>query len=243
VDDEIALFASGPFELGADIVLGERDVHHLRVARVSDGARVGVRDGVGGVASGIVRQETKTRAIVQVDTVEHVAPPPPIHLLVPVADRERMLWLAEKAAELNVTSWRPVVWQRSRSVSPRGEGESFRDKVRARMVSALLQSRSAWLPVLLPETVPALALAQLDGAGERGVRVAMDVGGRPMLALAPLPAGPVSVAIGPEGGLEAGERAALEAAGFIPCTLGSSILRFETAALAAVAVARSMLLT
>jgi 16S rRNA (uracil1498-N3)-methyltransferase len=34
-------------------------------------------------------------------------------LLAPVADRDRMLWLAEKTVELGLTSWRPVVWRRS----------------------------------------------------------------------------------------------------------------------------------
>ena len=54
--------------------------------------------------------------------------------------------LAEKVTELGVTSWRPVVWRRSKSVSPRGEGPTFQGKVRGRMTSALIQSGSGWLP-------------------------------------------------------------------------------------------------
>lgn len=53
-------------------------------------------------------------------------------------------------------------------------------------------------------------------------------------ALAPVaPAGAVALAIGPEGGWSAEERAAFEAAGYQPVTLGRFVLRTETAAAAA----------
>ncbi len=53
------------------------------------------------------------------------------------------------------------------------------------------------------------------------------------------PAAPaVTIALGPEGGIEPAERAELVAAGFIPVSLGRSILRFETAGLAALAAVR-----
>jgi 16S rRNA (uracil1498-N3)-methyltransferase len=54
---------------------------------------------------------------------------------------------------------------------------------------------------------------------------------------APAPAclnlAPVTVVIGPEGGLTGEELGALRAAGYQPVVLGSHTLRFETAALAA----------
>src|SRR5690606_26704830 len=159
----------------------------------------------------------------------------PVHLLLPVADRDRMLWLAEKAAELGVTSWRPVLWHRSRSVSPRGEGMTFQGKVRARMISALKQSGGAWLPELHPEaTVPhALAAAPdgeriaLDGAGEAATTISIRA--------------PVVIALGPEGGIEPDELEQLAAAGFRLASLGPTTLRFETAGVVALGVARAAL--
>jgi 16S rRNA (uracil1498-N3)-methyltransferase len=235
--DRVMLFAEPPFVVGTHTVLGETEAHHIRVRRLSVGERIALCDGKGHTASGQLVRIQKSQALVEVDAVADVTPVTPIHLLVPVADRDRMLWLAEKAAELNVASWRPVLWQRSKSVSPRGEGRTFQTKVRARMVSAMLQSRSAWLPEIFPDATPDRAIA----ATSVGQRYVFDAAGCPMVQTAPI-SSPVSLAIGPEGGFEPAELEQLATAGFTLSTLGPSILRFETAAVAAIAVARSLLI-
>jgi 16S rRNA (uracil1498-N3)-methyltransferase len=237
VTPHATFFAEPPFIAGAHVALGEDAAHHIRVVRLALGDRVALRDGCGHTASGRLVRIKKSHALVEVEDTAEMEPPPPIHLLLPVADRDRMLWLAEKAAELNVASWRPVLWQRSRSVSPRGDGPVFRGKVQGRMVSAMLQSRSAWLPELFPEATPDRAIA---AAPENG-RIVLDTAGIPMPSMGV--AAPVTLAIGPEGGFEAEELEQLAAARFTLCTLGPSILRFETAAVAAVAVARSILIS
>jgi 16S rRNA (uracil1498-N3)-methyltransferase len=233
--DRAAFFAEEPFVVGAQIPLSESDASHVAVLRLGVGERVGLRDGAGHTASGTLVRLGRKNALVDVDRVEDVAPVAPIHLLVPVADRDRMLWLAEKSAELNVASWRPVLWQRSRSVSPRGDGPTFRGKVRSRMISALLQSRSAWLPEIFPEATPDRAIA----ASPAGSRIVLDAGGSAFCGFPQNQA--VVIAVGPEGGLEADELEALKTAGFAAVSIGRSVLRFETAAVAGVAVARAML--
>lgn len=233
--DRAAFFVEAPFALGAQVSLSESDAQHVAVLRLGLRERVGLRDGAGHTASGALVRLGRKNALVEIDDVDHVAPPAPIHLLVPVADRDRMLWLAEKAAELNVASWRPVLWQRSRSVSPRGDGPTFRNKVRSRMISALLQSRSAWLPEIFPEATPERAIA----ASPAGSRVVLESSGSPFSSIAV--GAPIVIAVGPEGGFESEELVELQAAGFTTASIGRSVLRFETAALAGVAVARAML--
>jgi len=227
-----------PFAVGATCVLDEHAARHMRVLRLDAGAVVGVRDGQGHVGAGQLVRLTKTQAYIEISDVDVIAPLPEVHLLVPVADRDRMLWLAEKACELGCTSWRPVLWRRSRSVSPRGEGLAFQQKVMARMTSALAQSEGAWLPQPFPEATLERALL----AAPPGDRLVLEPAGAPMVgpAAAALQE-PIVLAIGPEGGIEADELEALMAAGFRPVRLGPTILRFETAAVAALAIARTAL--
>ena len=224
-------FCEKRLEAGHTVDLGETEAHHARVRRVAPGERVRLVDGAGTAAIGVLARLTKGGAAVDIESVSHVAPSPAIHLLAPVADRDRMLWLAEKATELGLTSWRAVMWRRSRGVSPRGEGEAFRAKVRARMIAALTQSGGAWLPAILPDATGD------DVAAEAGVHFLLDASGEPMLSL-PISA-PLTIAVGPEGGLDDDERERLALAGWMPVSLGATTLRFETAGTAALAVARA----
>lgn len=230
--------APGPFAVGGTVSLDEGAARHMRVLRLDAGAPVALRDGAGAVAAARVVRLAKAQVQVEVDAVVELPPLPEVHLLLPVADRERMLWLAEKAAELGVTSWRPVLWRRSRSVSPRGEGMGFHAKVRARMEGALLQSEGAWLPQLFPEATVERAIL----AAPVGRRLVLEASGVPAPRSGALAgSGPIVLAVGPEGGLEADELAHLEDAGFHRVRLGPGILRFETAAVAALAMARMTL--
>jgi 16S rRNA (uracil1498-N3)-methyltransferase len=231
----VAFFCDEPLVAGGTARLNAEETRHARVRRTAIGERVRLLDGPGRMAWGSMVRLARDEAVVEIERVENVDPPAPIHLLAPVADRERMLWLAEKAAELGVASWRPVVWHRSRSVTPRGEGSAFHGKVRARMIGALTQSGGAWLPVMHPE-------ASLDRASAEvptGSRLALDVLGDPILSQSLV--APVSIAVGPEGGTEVSERSTLAAAGFLPVSLGGGMLRFETAAIAAIAITRAAL--
>lgn len=229
----IALFSPEHFEAGKVLTLAEDAANHLRVVRASLGDTVELRDGRGRVGCGTLARMARGSVTIDVTEAATVEQPPAIHLLAPIGDRDRMLWLGEKATEIGVTSWRPVLWKRSKSVSPRGEGTMFLAKLRARMISALLQSRGAWLPEVHPDAPPERAIA----AAPPGSRILLDAGGSPILS-ATL-AAPVIIALGPEGGFEEQERAAFVESGFSPVTLGSTTLRFETAGVAAAAIARA----
>lgn len=227
-----------PFAEGSTYTLGDDDVRHLRVLRLAVGATLGLRDGAGLVGRGTLVRFAKGQAQVEVEQVEVRAAPPDVHLMVPVADRERLLWLAEKAGEFACTSWRPVLWRRSRSVAPRGEGPAFQAKVRARMASALAQSQGAWLPQIFPEANLERALL----AAPPGDRIVLDADGESLIGTTSARlAAPVIIAIGPEGGIEDDELAMVMAAGFRTASLGPGILRFETAGIAALSIVRTAL--
>jgi 16S rRNA (uracil1498-N3)-methyltransferase len=236
-----AFVADVPLEDGATAVsLGEDAAHHARVRRLAAGDAVSVRDGRGAVADGTIRRIARAALDVDLTGVRRVPPPPAVHLLAPVGDRDRMLWLAEKATELGLASWRAVAWRRSRSVTPRGEGAAFAEKVRARMAQALAQSEGAWLPAVLADAAPDAAAAACAG-----LRLVLDADGDRFDALGGAAgegaAGGVTLALGPEGGLEPDEVARLADAGFRRVRLPGNILRFETAGAVGVAFARALL--
>jgi 16S rRNA (uracil1498-N3)-methyltransferase len=161
-------YADHPLTSGSRVELDEATTQHVRVRRLEEGAALRVTNGRGTVADGTLERLTKKTAIVALELVHELPAPPALRLFVPVADRERMLWLAEKCAELAVTQWQPVLFQRSMGVSPRGQGEGFVRKARARMIGALEQSGSAWLPELCDELTLDDALVRADGLdGER----------------------------------------------------------------------------
>jgi 16S rRNA (uracil1498-N3)-methyltransferase len=215
----------GVQELGGDAA------HHARVKRLEPNDRVQLTDGQGTIGLGLVIEVTKSTLVIGVNDVRRFEPPAAIRLCVPVADKERMLWAAEKATELQIAEWIPVMYERSKSVNPRGEGESFDKKVLARMVSALEQAGSAWLPVIHP------VRAVEDLLDEPGVILEQNgkpLGGIPMNV-------PFTIAVGPEGGFTPAESASLRDRGWTPASLGSVTLRFETAAIGAVAIARALI--
>jgi 16S rRNA (uracil1498-N3)-methyltransferase len=218
-------------EPGMTILLGDDATHHARVRRLEVGARVYVADGKGAHATGSIARLGKKEIEIAIDDLRHAPRLPEVHLLVPIADRDRMLWCAEKCTELGVSSWRPVMWNRSRSVSPRGEGQAFAQRVRSRMTSALIQAHADWLPEIRGDATITDAIALLPTAG---TRLALDTSGDPIVRES-LTA-PVTIAVGPEGGLEPGELEQLRDARFHVVSLGTNTLRFETAAIAAVAI-------
>ena len=234
----ITLFHDGELREGTRADLSDDAAQHARVRRSAPGDPVQLVNGKGAVATGRITTLGKRGAGVDVESVNAVARPSALAVVVPVADRDRMLLAAEKCVELQVTEWHPVYFARSRSVSPRGEGERFREKLLARMRSALEQSGGAWLPQVMDEAEAADVWGRVMPAARR---LLLQPGGQPIATN--VTSGPMALAVGPEGGFEESEIAAAERCDWIPASLGSTTLRFETAVIAAAAVIRATQLT
>jgi 16S rRNA (uracil1498-N3)-methyltransferase len=229
-------FTDVPFRAGSTTTLGEPVAKHARVKRLAPGDPVRLTDGAGQVGAGTITTLDRASLAIDVADVSTVPRPADIHLRAPIADRDRMLWLAEKATELGIASWQAVRFRRSASVSPRGEGGAFHAKVLARMIGAVEQSCGAWLPSLLPDVSSDDLVA-----APRELPVVLDRGGAPLASLVNLPsAGAPVILLGPEGGLEDAELGHLEDAGWQRASLANTTLRFETAGVAAIAVCRAL---
>ena len=233
----ITIFLAQDFARGAALELPESASQHVRVRRAAVGDQIRLVDGRGNVAAASLTAIGKRTVSAQVDSVETHERPGALVAVVPVADRERMLWAAEKCVELGITRWQPVLFDRSRSVSPRGEGEKFQDKLRARMQSALEQSGGTWLPEINRE----IGAADAWESAQAPNRLILLHDGAP--AVTAVGSGAVVFAVGPEGGFERTEVEDALRHGWKPVSLGPTTLRFETAIVAAAAVARAMQLT
>ncbi len=225
-------FSSDPFLAGGHVSLGDDAAQHARVLRIGPGESVALRDGAGCAASGVIARMAKRSVTVDIDRAWEIPAPPPVHMLIPIADRDRMLLLAEKMTELGAASWRPVIWRRSKSVEGRGEGPTFVGKIRSRMISALTQSGGGWLPEIHPSAPVARAIA----AAPTGRRLLLDAAASESIVSVKLDF-PCVIALGPEGGLADDERQQMIDGGFTPVRIAPSVLRFETAGIAALAIA------
>src|SRR5438045_4933111 len=123
-------FCADKYFAGGRTSLADEAAQHARVLRIGPGETVELRDGVGGAARGVIARMTKRSLTIDVAEAWSIEAPQPVHLLVPVGDRDRMLMLAEKITELSDASWRPVMWRRSKSVDGKGEGPTLVGSIR-----------------------------------------------------------------------------------------------------------------
>jgi len=153
-----------------------------------------------------------------------------------IARGERMDLMVQKATELGVSAILPVTT--SRSVVRLG-GDTRERKLahwRGIAVAACEQCGRARIPSI---GVP-VPLAESLGATTAGARLLLAPDASRSLVDAARGETSIEVLVGPEGGLEDGERAAALAAGYRACRLGPRVLRSETAAIAALAILQSV---
>ena len=207
----------------------EGEAHHLRVRRAEDGESVEVRDGEGLVGFGRLVRDGKTWSV-DVTAADRAALPLELTLAVGAGDRERFAWAVEKAVELGVTSVIPLESERTAGVASRVQAQHLQ-RLRRHALEAVKQSGAAWATrVHEPVSLGELAARPLAGQGW----VADASGGTVPAVVGETP---LTVVIGPEGGLTAEELERLRGAGYAPVSLGPYTLRFETAAIAAAAAA------
>jgi 16S rRNA (uracil1498-N3)-methyltransferase len=229
----LTLFAPQAFAAGSTLRLEDDAAQHAHVRRVRSGEPVRLLDGAGSVGAGVIESMTRRAVEVRIEDVTRIPRPTTLEVVVPVADRDRMLLAAEKCVELQVTAWRPTYFARSRSVATRGEGERFRAKVVARMRAALEQSGGAWLPEIHEEADARTVFESIRVPH----RFMLDAGGQPLRHSGSV--AEAAIAVGPEGGCEVEELNQARSAGWMLTSLGASTLRFETAIIAGLAVIRA----
>lgn len=227
---------------------GDEGRHATTVRRTRAGERLDLADGAGGVARCVVLEVGRGSLRARVDRLDRVPVRLPRLVLVQaLAKGGRDEQAVETATELGADA--VVPWQARRSVSVWvGErAERGRRRWEATARAAAKQSRRADLPVVEP-LVDTAGLTALVGAAGTAALVLHEDADLPLaVALERLrgdvegPAagampGRLLVVVGPEGGIDPEELAALVAAGGHVVRLGPQVLRTSSAGPAALAV-------
>jgi 16S rRNA (uracil1498-N3)-methyltransferase len=226
-----------PLCQGDRLGLSGPEAHHaLHVLRLAAGDPVTVLDGAGGVLDCEVAA-TGRRAVTLAVRRREQQPRPElaVTLFQAVAKTRAMEWIVQKATELGVRRLTPVLTERSVPRFAAGEAEHKAARWREIAVEALKQCGTPWLPEILAPA-PLAATLEAGRAFELALVAALAPGaGPPRRMLEEFRArhpGPAEIAvwIGPEGDFTAAELEAIRGTGARPVTLGSRVLRCDTAA-------------
>jgi 16S rRNA (uracil1498-N3)-methyltransferase len=223
------LFIEDRLSDGAFIRLEGGQAHYLlNVLRVKPGSPVKLCDNQTGEWLAEVADTAKRDLSLRVTALlrprETV---PDLWLLAAPVKKARLDMVVEKACELGVALYQPVITRRT--IVERMK----MDRLHAQIVEAAEQcGRTA-----LPEIAEAVKLTQLlkTWPAERTLYFADEEGGVPLAEVAK--PGPAALLVGPEGGFDADERAAIKALPqAVGVSLGPRILRAETAAIAGLSI-------
>jgi 16S rRNA (uracil1498-N3)-methyltransferase len=213
---------------------GDEARHLTQVLRVEAGQRYEISDNQR-VYLAEVDLARKQHVVFRVlESLPDAEPPSNLTLLVALVKFERLELLFEKATELGVGTIRLVKAERSEKGLDLAAPKRL-ERWRRIVLESSQQARRAHLPEIFPP-VPVKEALKL----EADYRLFLDEErtGRPLLeALSGArPSHHVAMLIGPEGGWPEHERSAARQAGWTSVTLGSQILRTETAGIAAIAI-------
>jgi 16S rRNA (uracil1498-N3)-methyltransferase len=198
-------------------VLGDDDRHHLaRVLRLRPGEEVTGADGAGGWGRFRYRAGGELDPVSAVDVAAR--PAPQLAVAFALTKGERPEWTVQKLVEVGVDCIVPMT--SARTVVQWGGEKASRHSERLRMVAraAAMQSRRRWLPIV-NDIQP---FADVVAAVREGAALAQQGGPPPTLSRP-------TILVGPEGGWDESELAC----GLPLVGLGPSVLRAETAAMAA----------
>lgn len=225
------LFVDTLLAEGAEVRVDGGQAHYLlSVLRLKAGDPVKLFDDATGEWLGIASTAGRRDLILTVSAhLRDREPVPDLWLCAAPIKKGRIDWVAEKSCELGVARLVPMLTRRT--VVDRLN----LDRLRSHMIEAAEQcDRTA-----LPELAEAVKLDSLlrDWPAGRVLFFADETGGMPAAEAMASHQGAAAILIGPEGGFDDNERAAIRALPqAVGIGLGPRILRAETAAAAAVAI-------
>lgn len=235
----IPFFFTAPMDPAASLhSLDEGNSRHaLQVLRLRENDPLVLTDGLGHLIHARVASSSKKHCTVRISHTVTI-PPPEHHLALGFSllkNAARFEWLLEKVTELGIQEIIPLRCQRTERTQFR------RERLQAVLISALLQSQQAWLPVLrdpvdfatVLQSAPAEACKLIAHCGEGEKRSLLSLYSRPLKDCLLL--------IGPEGDFTGEEITQAYRQQFQAVTLGPARLRSETAGITAAVLLKQLM--
>jgi len=218
-------------------IVGEHADHLVRVLRARLGEDFDIATGAA-VRRGRITSLTTDRVEFELGEAVHATDLPNITLVLAIFKFDRMEWAIEKCTELGVSRIVPLI---SRRTDSRLAAASMKRAERWQRIGrqAAEQSRRFTPPEI---SAPVKISQALNLPGY--LRIVLAESEEKTLlrdAVPPEPANGIVLAVGPEGGWTEEELHSFRQSQWISASLGNTILRAETAAIAATAVIASAL--
>lgn len=223
----------------SDTIVPEKPIQHLdenaakhinQVLRMKKGDILHLTNGRGVLATATIEEQLKKECTI-ILTDYFQSPVKQYHTAIAISlikNVARFEWFLEKATEMGISTVVPLICDRTERLHFRQE------RMQNIMISALLQSRQTWLPVL-SDPIPFAQWVLTPSADIRCIAHCLPDEKKHFREISSSNTA-ISIAIGPEGDFTDNEINLALNSNCIPVSLGQTRLRTETAGLAAAAL-------
>lgn len=212
---------------GKEVAIDKEQIRHLKVLRIQEGQKIALFNGKGNAFEAVYTEKVSKGQVLCGKRIEgHTEPSVKITLACAAPKGSRMDTLIEKVSELGIFEVIPTIFKRS-VVEPR-EGKI--ERLQKIAIEACAQSERNIVPMISNSEKFEEVMKKADKFKHK---IICHKDGKEMPALD----GETLILIGPEGDFTPEEIETAEKKGFVKVKLANSVLRVETAAIAAMAQA------
>jgi len=219
-------------------LVGAHAQHLAQVLRGRIGQEFDIATGES-IRRGRVTSIADKRVEFELGEIIPAAPTPSLTLVLSIFKFDRMEWAIEKCTELGVSRIVPIVARRTDAHLAAASAKRA-ERWRRIAIQASEQSRRS----APPEIADPIKLQEAVSLNDSALRIVLAESEQQTMlrdALAAYSGAEIVLAVGPEGGWAEDELQLFQKAGWISASLGPTVLRAETAAIAAAAITVSEL--